>query len=204
MKASRLAAALAGLLMLTCASNPPRPPDPDPLRWRSGKTPGWVNTAAVHGKGGTHFVGVSYKYAEEKDARQDAEREAFAQAARNVSMAVQDVFERLWASLNLSDKVQNPSTVARDYEKFVSQVALRNTETDAFYLEQREKRDTREVYFKAFARLWVPTDAVVGNFSDYMSQKQKEWDLTQEQLDRVSRSFNDYWESKQQEKKPKE
>jgi hypothetical protein len=194
---------VGALALMACRPHPIRPPGDEfeKLIWQSDNpTPGWVAQATIPDKGGLFFVGQSYKYSDDKDAKEDAAHDAIIKASEYISTAVKENIERIKGELNTAKNVIDPSVVSRGYYQFVSQTGLRGARTDRYYSEKWVKRDSREVFYRVFAKSWVPDNAATGTFSDYMNQKQKEWDLTQDQLNRVDQSFKEYYESK----KPKE
>jgi len=109
--------ALATAAALFCARKPTvKAPPGDKLLWASeDPRPAWAYETPK-ATGGAHIVvGMSYKYADEKSCRDDAERDSRLRAARYLETAVREAFERIVAELGLASTVLNPSVASRGY-----------------------------------------------------------------------------------------
>ena len=180
-------------------------PTGDELLWASEKPrPSWAYEEPYVEGGIQYFVGLSYKYADEKSSRDDAERDARLRAVRYFESAAREFFERIVAELGLVSEVFNPSNAARDYIEFVSQGVIQKSKVVKFYVEQWKSKRTGEIYYKTFAKLMVPDEQVLESFNDYTNRKRAEWKMAQEQIDRVNDAFKSYWESKKKELEVKE
>ena len=180
-------------------------PTGDELLWASEKPrPSWAYEEPYVEGGIQYFVGLSYKYADEKSSRDDAERDARLRAVRYFESAAREFFERIVAELGLVSEVFNPSNAARDYIEFVSQGVIQKSKVVKFYVEQWKSKRTGKIYYKTFAKLMVPDEQVLESFNDYTNRKRAEWKMAQEQIDRVNDAFKSYWESKKKELEVKE
>lgn len=180
-------------------------PAGDQLLWASETPrPSWTYKEALGSEGMQVVVGMSHKYADEKSAREDAEREARIRAARYLETAVREAFERITAELGLASTVLNPSVAARGYAEMQAQAVIQNSKVVEFYVEQRRSAETGEIYFLSFAKLLLPDEQVRESFSDYTKRKRDEWKLSQEQIQRVNDVFRQYWESKKKEESLRE
>lgn len=197
--------AMATLVLLSCGPKPPKAPGGDRLTWASEEPrPDWAYKEPFGSEGVQYFVGMSYKYADEKSSRGDAERDARLRAVRYLETAARETFERLVAELGMSAEVFNPSNAARGYVEMISQAVIQNTKIVHTYTEQWESAKTKEIYYISFGKLMLPDDQVMESFRDYSNRKRQEWNMTQEQFDRVNETFKDYWESKKAEQELKE
>ncbi len=212
MKVLKIILIAISLLSLTCTrKGVVKGPAGDEIIWASEKPrPAWAYEEPYAEGGMQYFVGMSYKYADEKSSRDDAERDARMRAVRYLETAARETFERIIAELGLTSEVFNPSNAARDYIEMVAQAVIQNTKVVKFYVEQRKSAKTGEVYFLTFAKLLVPDEQVMESFKDYTNRKRQEWKMAQEQINRVNDAFKSYWESKKkeqelkQEERPKE
>ncbi len=200
-----LLATLLLSLFVSCTRHTIKPPPGDKLIWSSEKArPVWVQEGHKL-RGAYHiFVGMSNKYAEEKGARDDAERDCRLQAAQYFETAVRDVFERITAELGFQSTVLDPSVAARGYTEMISQAVIQKAGVSKFYEEKYRSAKTGEYYFLCFALMEVPEEQVRESFSSYVNRKREEWKLSQEQVKRVNEVFRQYWESKKEEDKGKE
>jgi len=180
-------------------------PPGDKLLWASETPrPAWAYETPK-ATGGAHIVvGMSYKYAAEKGARDDAERDARLRATSYLETAVREAFERIVAELGLYSTVLNPTIASRGYIEMQSQAVIRNSEVTKFYAEKWLSADTQEPYFICFARLVLPDEQVLESFSSYVQKKKQEWGMAQEQVKRVNDVFRQYWESKKAEQEVRE
>jgi hypothetical protein len=201
MRVLRMVVALAAVTGLFCAKKATvNPPPGDKLLWTSESArPAWAYETPK-ATGGEHIVvGMSYKYADEKSSRDDAERDSRLRATKYLETAVRDAFERITAELGLASTVLNPSVASRDYIEMNSQAVIQNSEITKFYEEKWQSSETGEPFFLSFARLVLPDAQVRESFSDYTNRKKQEWNMSQEQLQRVNDVFQQYWQSKKTE-----
>ena len=192
------------ILSLNCAKKI-KAPTGDEILWASEKPrPSWAYEEPYVEGGIQYFVGMSYKYADEKSARDDAERDARLRAIRYLETAARETFERIIAEMGLTGGVLNPSDATRDYIELVSQAVIQKTKVVKFYVEQRKSAATKEIYYLVFAKLMVPDEQVLESFEDYTNRKRAEWKMAKEQIDRVNEAFRSYWESKKKEQELKQ
>ncbi len=195
---------LLTIVSLNCARKI-KAPTGDELLWASEKPrPSWAYEAPYVEGGTQYFVGLSYKYADEKPSRDDAERDARVKAVNYFETAARDFFERITAELGLMSEVFNPSNAARGYTEWASQGVIQKSKVVKFYVEQWKSRKTGEIYYRTFAKLMVPDEQVLESFSDYTNRKKEEWKMAQEQINRVNDAFKSYWESKKKEQELKQ
>lgn len=192
------------ILSLNCAKKI-KAPTGDEILWASEKPrPSWAYEEPYVEGGIQYFVGMSYKYADEKSARDDAERDARLRAIRYLETAARETFERIIAEMGLTGGVLNPSDAARGYVELVSQAVIQKTKVVKFYVEQRRSAATKEIYYLVFAKLMVPDEQVLESFEEYTNRKRAEWKMAKEQIDRVNEAFRSYWESKKKEQELKQ
>jgi hypothetical protein len=195
---------MAVIFYFSCGKRGPGAPRGDELLWASETPrPSWAYEEPYVEGGIQYFVGLSYKYADEKPSRDDAERDARMRAVRYLESAARETFERLTAELGLMSEVFNPSNAARGYMEWVSQGVIQKSKVVKFYTEQWKSR-SGETYYRTFAKLMVPDEQVLESFRDYTNRKREEWKMTQEQIDRVNEAFKSYWESKKKEQELKQ
>ncbi len=194
------------LLTLFCGKKQTiKAPTGDQLLWSSeSPRPSWGYEEPYVSEGIQYFVGLSHKYADEKGARDDAERESRLRAVRYLETAAKETFERIVSELGLESGVFNPSVAARGYTEMVSQAVVQQTKVVKFYAEQWKSASTGEVYYRTFAKLLLPDEQVMESFNDYTKRKQTEWNMAQDQIDRVNDVFQQHWESKKAEQELKE
>lgn len=190
---------------LVCKRQTLKAPPGDRLLWASETPrPGWAYETPK-ATGGAHIVvGMSNKYADEKSARDDAERDSRLRATRYLETAVREAFERIVAELGLASTVLNPSVASRGYIEMNSQAVIQNSEVTKLYVEKWQSSETGETYFLCFARLLLPDEQVRESFSNYTNRKKQEWNMSQEQIKRVNDVFRQYWESKKTEQELKQ
>ncbi|MEO0086750.1 MAG: hypothetical protein ABIK77_05240 [candidate division WOR-3 bacterium] len=192
---------LLGLFLFSCSKKQTvKAPVGDEILWASEKPrPRWAYEEPYNEGGMLYFVGMSYKYADEKSSREDAERDARLRAIRYLETAARETFERIIAELGLTGGVLNPSDAARNYVEMVAQGVVQKSKVVQWYSEQRKSAATGEIYYQTFAKLFVPEEQVMESFSDYVNRKREEWKMAQEQINRVNEVFRNYWESKKKE-----
>lgn len=194
------------LFLFSCAKKQTvKAPVGDEILWASEKPrPSWAYEEPYSEGGILYFVGMSYKYADEKSSREDAERDGRLRAIRYLETAARETFERIIAELGLTGGVLNPSDAARTYIEMVAQGVVQKSKIVKWYSEQRRSVATGEIYYITFAKLLVPEEQIMESFSDYVNRKREEWKMAQEQINRVNEVFRNYWESKKKEQELKQ
>ncbi|MCX7837770.1 MAG: hypothetical protein N2323_07505 [candidate division WOR-3 bacterium] len=192
---------LVFLFIFSCAKKQTvKAPVGDEILWASEKPrPSWAYEEPYSEGGILYFVGMSYKYADEKSSREDAERDGRLRAIRYLETAARETFERIIAELGLTGGVLNPSDAARTYIEMIAQGVVQKSKAVKWYSEQRKSVVTGEIYYQTFAKLLVPEEQIMASFSDYVNKKREEWKMTQEQINRVNEAFRSYWEAKKKE-----
>lgn len=201
MRTLRVIVALAAVTGLFCAKKQiVQPPPGDKLLWTSESArPAWAYETPK-ATGGEHIVvGMSHKYADEKSCRDDAERDSRLRATKYLETAVRDAFERITAELGLASTVLDPSVASRGYMEMNSQAVIQKSEVSKFYEEKWQSAETGETFYLCFARLVLPDSQMRESFSDYTNRKKQEWNMSQEQIQRVNDVFQKYWQSKETE-----
>lgn len=91
------------------------------------------------------FIGLSGKFTMEKDARDDAHRDAINKVVRYISTDVHSKFERLIVSTGLSSEVIDPTTAIRDFEQQLSEAVTRRVKASQWYIEKWQQKQGSEV-----------------------------------------------------------
>ena len=199
-----LVVTLVAIIVSSCGPKP-KPPGGDELIWASEKPrPGWLYREPFVSEGFQFIIGLSYRYADEKSARDDAKRDARMEAVRYLETAAREHIERIFAEIGITSEVLNPSIVSRGYGEWVSQAVVQGAKIVHMYVEQWRSEKTKELYYLAFSKLRLPDEQVMESFRDYTNRKRQDWNLSKEQIDRVNATFEDFWKSKKKEQELKE
>ncbi|OGS23253.1 MAG: hypothetical protein A2252_09210 [Elusimicrobia bacterium RIFOXYA2_FULL_39_19] len=106
------------------------------------------------------FVGLSSKYAVEKDARDDAQRESMTNATRYVSTYVNDRFQKIQTSYNLSSDIVDPTNVTRKFQEIISSAFVSKIKADEWYMEKWQRNDTKQTYYAVYLKAKVPKSEI--------------------------------------------
>lgn len=116
-----------------------------------------------------YFVGLSGKFAMEKDARDDAHRTAIANVVRYIGTLAQDKFQRVVTTYGLSSQVADPTKAARGFEEQLSAAFAARVKPQEWYIEQRLLKKTKETYYVAYVLAKVPKSAIDQAYQEAMN-----------------------------------
>ncbi|MDI6788632.1 MAG: DUF4384 domain-containing protein, partial [Planctomycetota bacterium] len=126
---------------------PPPPPAEEKMVWASHeKRPEWTIQEPEFREGALCFVGLSDKCALEKDARENAQRDAIKKVVGYIGTDVKDKFERITASAGLSTEVIDQTKAMRNFEEQFSHAMTRKVKPSVWYSEKWERRQGKELH----------------------------------------------------------
>lgn len=145
-------------------------PEPDEiLIWSTHeKRPVWTVSEPEMIKDEFAFVGLSGKYATEKESRDDAHRAAIRNVVRYIGTLAQDRFERLQTSYGLTTDIVNPTDVTRRFEEQLSSAFATRVKAKEWYIEKWQNKKTRETYYLSFVLSGVPKSAIEKAYEEAM------------------------------------
>ena len=165
-----------GLLIGLCSGcakrqiTKPVPPAAEPdekLIWSSHKLrPGWTLHEPETVGDELAFVGLSGKYAIEREARDDAMRTAANNVVKYIGTLAQDKFQRLQTSYGLSTEIVDPTNVTRRFEEQLASAFVTRMRAKEWYIEKWQRKKTKETYFAVFVLAKVPNSAIEKAYED--------------------------------------
>jgi len=151
----------------------PVPPAAEPdekLIWSSHDLrPGWTISEPETVDEELAFVGLSGKYAIEKEARDDAMRTAANNLVKYIGTLAQDRFERLQTSYGLTTEIVDPTNVTRRFEEQLASAFVTRARPKEWYIEKWLRKQTKETYFAVFVLAKVPISAVEKAYDDVVN-----------------------------------
>ena len=101
------------------------------------------------------FVGLSNVHASEKNAREDARRNAVDAVVQYLGTLAKTKFEQASVSYGLSSEVVDPTTSARNFQKQVAANVARRLKAKKWYMERESDASGKQGY-KYFVLATVP------------------------------------------------
>jgi hypothetical protein len=105
------------------------------------------------------FVGVSGKYATEKEGRDDAYRSSINNVVRYIGTQVNDNFQRLTTSYGLSTDIMNSTVATRRFEEQLNSALASHVKAKEYYIEKWQNK-LNETYYIIYALSFVPREAI--------------------------------------------
>ncbi|MFH1352003.1 MAG: hypothetical protein ABIH68_00310 [bacterium] len=131
------------------------------LTWAShDQRPGWTISEPETEGDALAFVGLSGKYALEKEARDDALRTATNNVIKYIGTLVEDKFNRLQTSYGLTSETVDPTNVTRRLEEQLAAAFATRVKAKEWYIEKWLKKETKETYVLVFVLAKVPQNAI--------------------------------------------
>jgi len=156
------------------------------ITWCSHKErPGWTVKEPYSEGEFLLFVGLSDKFATEKEARDDAQRMAINNVVKYIGVDVKDKFQKIQTSYGLSSEIIDPTIATKKVEEQLSQAVARKVKAREWYIEkwERKYKTYSEYYYSVFVLCQVPQEE-----PDKVIQEQLEH---QREILQVARSGND-------------
>jgi|TARA_B110000196_G_C20985883_1_gene585696 hypothetical protein len=150
---TQLFVVLALLALVGCAAKPkPATPPPQPTQ---PERPEWTMNEPEVEAGVMSFVGLSAVHASEKNAREDARRNAVDAVVQYLGTLAKTKFEQASVSYGLSSEVVDPTTSSRNFQKQVAANVARRLKTKKWYMERESDASGKQGY-KYFVLSTVP------------------------------------------------
>ncbi|MEK7449404.1 MAG: hypothetical protein AAB019_07960 [Planctomycetota bacterium] len=150
----------------------PAPIEPAPqlaekLIWSSHQQrPGWTVSEPDTQEGKLFFVGLSGKFAMEKDGRDDAQRHATANVVKYIGTMVQEKFQRISTSYGLSSEIVDPTKAARNFEEQLAQAFATRVKSKEWYSEKWENPKFKESYYLVYLLANVPQSSIEKTYEE--------------------------------------
>ncbi|MBI5778102.1 MAG: hypothetical protein HZA49_01430 [Planctomycetes bacterium] len=168
--------AISGMI-LGCKSAPPeaKPIDVAPqvgekMIWSShDQRPGWTVNEPATKEGNFYFVGLSGKYATEKEGRDDAQRSAVNNVVKYIGTFAQDKFQQITTSHGLTSEIVDPTRAVRDFQEQLSAAFASHVRTKEWYIEKWQDKKTKETYHLVYLLVEVPQTSVEKAYEDTLN-----------------------------------
>lgn len=124
------------------------------------KRPDWM--VDIPGKSAEYyyFVGFSQKFAEEPDARKNAEQNAREQISGFISTEVSTQFQKITTTFGLSSEVFDPTAAAREFNQQTTDSVVKFAHADKWYIEQWSGK-LEDIYHLARCLVSVPEQSIL-------------------------------------------
>ncbi|OIO76534.1 MAG: hypothetical protein AUJ85_00015 [Elusimicrobia bacterium CG1_02_37_114] len=196
------------VVIIGCASRPitqqPVAPAAEPnekLIWSTHEQrPGWTVSEPETVGEELAFVGLSDKYATEKESRDDAMRTATNNVVKYIGTLAQDKFNRLQTSYGLTTQIVDPTNVTRRLEEQLASAFATRIKAKEWYIEKWQRKKTKDTYILAFVLSKVPKtsvdeayEEVLNNTIDDLKKKRDEASEEQakSQFENAMKAFED-------------
>ena len=140
------------------------------LIWSSHpQRPGWtVNEPGVK-EGNLYFIGLSGKYATEKEGRDDAHRGAINNVVKYIGTFAQDKFQQIVTSYGLTSEIVDPTKATSDFQEQLSAAFATQVRTKEWYIEKWQDLKTKETYHLVFVLAEVPQKSIEKAYDDVLN-----------------------------------
>lgn len=198
-------AAVLGLMVVGCASSPEKDAvkaraavieSLKPIKTEPEKKPDWTTSVPITNKQ-LAFVGVSGKFAEEKDARNEASADGRNQLVKYYGTLISDKGQTVKATYGITSDVFDPQVASRELEEFVAEGLAKALPAKDWYVETYVKPNS-DFYYKAYVLMIIDKSEADKALKEYCNQKaaeyQKQADAEKnaekrKQLEKVSEFF---------------
>ena len=144
----------------------------EPSAPKNKERPDWINNEPDEGDNQLSFVGMSRVHATEKNARNDARRDATNVVVQYLGTIAKNKFEELSVSYGLSSEIVDPTESSQKFQKQIAANVARRLKTKIWHME-REKISGRLGY-KYFVLAVMPNSAIENSFKKSLDQSIEE------------------------------
>lgn len=163
-----------GGMMMGCKSKAPEaktidvaPQVGEKMIWSSfDQRPGWTINEPAAKEGIFYFVGLSGKYATEKEGRDDAQRTAVNNVVKYIGTFAQDKFQQITTSHGLTSEIVDPTRAVRDFQEQLSAAFATRVKSKEWYIEKWQNLKTKETYHLVFLLAEAPQAAIDKAYED--------------------------------------
>jgi hypothetical protein len=138
---------------------------------RADSRPAWTNKEEPDASGKTlTFVGVSLPYLTEREARDDAMRNATRRVVEYMGTEAESRFVEAKTSFGLSSAVLDPTVATKSFQQQLSTNVAKKLRASEWYIEREDTSKGRT--FVAFVKAVIPASSVNESFQDTAKQNQ--------------------------------
>ena len=123
--------------------------------------PQWIYSEPESDNGFIFFIGISDKFADEKEARESAQRDCIKKFAAYCGVEVTELFKSITANYGLSSDINDPVKASVSNEKQVIDALVTRLKTSEWYVEKWgvfSDNEILEQYYKVFVKSKVPEE----------------------------------------------
>lgn len=171
--------AAAFLFLAGCASTgkkavSPAPEPDEKIIWSShDKRPGWTVTEPALEGDNLVFVGLSGKYATEREARDDAQSHAISNVVKYLGTFVQSKFERIQTTHGLASEITDPTNITRRLENQLSKAFATRVKPQEWYMEKWQNK-LKETHYVVYVKAGVPRSVIDDEYKNMLSKSVEE------------------------------
>jgi len=153
--------AMLVLFLAGCASpgkkSVSRPPEPDEkVIWSShDKRPGWTVSEPEMEGDKLIFIGISGKYATEREARDDAQSHSISNVVKYLGTLAQSKFQKMQTTHGLASDITDPTNITRKLEDQLSKAFATRVKPQEWYIEKWQNK-LKETYYLVYVKAGVP------------------------------------------------
>ena len=142
------------------------------LMWSSAsERPSWTMEEPDTDDGVMSFVGVSDRYATEKQSREDARRNSMQSVVKYMGTLVKNKFENARVSFGLESSVIDATAGAREFENQLAVNMASRVKMKSWYMEKWQTQTG--IAYQAFVLGMVPQNAIDDTYKSTTRQMQK-------------------------------
>ncbi len=178
-----------GLVVITlviglgaCSSSPKAPTPTKPVEvapqaqeqliWSTHKErPGWTVSEPEKQDDKLIFIGLSGKFAMEKQSREDAHRDAINKVVMYIGNFARDKYENIRTSYGLSSEIVDPTQATRQFQQQLSEAFATRVKPKEWYIEKWDNARMKEQYYLSYVLATVPESVIEKAFDNALDQQ---------------------------------
>ncbi|HPG29540.1 MAG TPA: DUF4384 domain-containing protein [bacterium] len=123
--------------------------------------PQWIYTEPEPADGYLFFIGISDKFANEKEARENAHRDCIKKFAAYCGVEVTELYKSITTGFGLSSGISDPTKATVNNEQQAIDALVSRVKTSEWYIEKWASLSDNEIidqYYKVFVKSKVPEE----------------------------------------------
>ena len=163
---------LISILLVGCSESKPVPTVKDVEAPKNKERPNWIYNDVSDDDGQLSFVGLSNVHSSEKNARNDAQRDAANNVVQYLGTMATVKFEDLIVSYGLSSKLVDPTSSSQEFQKLIASNITRRLKAKKWHMEREEIKG--ELGYKYFVLVVIPNSDIEDSFKKSLDKNIEE------------------------------
>ena len=163
---------LISILLVGCSASKPVPIVQVVEAPKNEERPDWIYNDVSNEDGQLSFVGLSNVHLSEKNARNDARRDATNNVMQYLGTMATFKFEELSVSYGLSSEIVDPTESSQKFQKQIADNVARRLKTKKWHMEREKIKG--ELGYKYFVLAVIPNSVIENSFKKSLDKNIEE------------------------------